>query len=158
MQMQAWRNVGYVCEGSIYIWFWENIYGRKSNVNKTIKFAELTKCLGNCICRVQCVRFEVRVMYGMEFVIDVQQDATFRFIYLYRISSTCFRRCFRPSSGALGCIYSFWYSPLYVDTVVVLARYVHIRSCKTVKCSWWWAKTSSETCRADWVQINKPKF
>ena len=27
----------------------------------------------------------------------------------------------------------------------------------TIKCSWWWAKTSSETCRADWVQINKPK-
>ena len=27
----------------------------------------------------------------------------------------------------------------------------------TVKCSWWWAKTSPETCRADWVQINKPE-
>ena len=27
----------------------------------------------------------------------------------------------------------------------------------TVKCSWWWVKTSPETCRADWVQINKPK-
>ena len=27
----------------------------------------------------------------------------------------------------------------------------------TVKCSWWWAKTSPETCRADWVQINKLK-
>ena len=26
-----------------------------------------------------------------------------------------------------------------------------------VKCSWWWAKTSPETCRAHWVQINKPK-
>jgi len=26
-----------------------------------------------------------------------------------------------------------------------------------VKCSWWWAKTSSETCRTDWVQINKPR-
>jgi len=23
----------------------------------------------------------------------------------------------------------------------------------TVKCSWWWAKTSPETCRAYWVQI-----
>ena len=28
----------------------------------------------------------------------------------------------------------------------------------TVKCSWWWAKASPETCRADWVQINKPKI
>ena len=36
----------------------------------------------------------------------------FLFIYLYQISSTCFGRCFRPSSGALDCIYSFRYSPL----------------------------------------------
>ena len=36
----------------------------------------------------------------------------FSFIYLYPISSTCFGRCSRPSSGALDCIYSFWYSPL----------------------------------------------
>ena len=28
----------------------------------------------------------------------------------------------------------------------------------TVKCSWWWAKTSPGTCRADWVQTNKPKI
>ena len=27
----------------------------------------------------------------------------------------------------------------------------------TVKCSWWWGKISPEKCRADWVQINKPK-
>ena len=27
----------------------------------------------------------------------------------------------------------------------------------TVKCSWCWTKTSPETCRADWVQINRPK-
>ena len=26
----------------------------------------------------------------------------------------------------------------------------------TVKCSWWGAKISPETCRADWVKINKP--
>jgi hypothetical protein len=26
------------------------------------------------------------------------------------ISSTCFRRWFRPSSGALGCVYSLWYN------------------------------------------------
>ena len=28
----------------------------------------------------------------------------------------------------------------------------------TVKYSWWWAKPSPETWRADWVQINKPKI
>ena len=32
-------------------------------------------------------------------------------VYLYQISSTCFGRCLRPSSGALDSIYSFWYSP-----------------------------------------------
>ena len=39
------------------------------------------------------------------FVID--DHATFWFIYSYPISSTCFGRSFRPSSGALDCIYSF---------------------------------------------------
>jgi len=33
----------------------------------------------------------------------------YRFIYLFLVSSTCFRRCLRPSLGALDCIYSFWY-------------------------------------------------
>jgi len=33
----------------------------------------------------------------------------FWFIHLFLISSTCFGRCLRPSSGALDCIYSFWY-------------------------------------------------
>ena len=35
----------------------------------------------------------------------------FWFICLYPISSTCFGRCFRPASGALDCICSFWYCP-----------------------------------------------
>jgi len=35
----------------------------------------------------------------------------FWFIYLFLISSTCFGRCLRPSSGALDWIYSFWYCP-----------------------------------------------
>ena len=43
----------------------------------------------------------------LQFVTDDQQESTFWFIYLYTISSTCFGRCFRPSSGALDCIYSF---------------------------------------------------
>jgi len=30
----------------------------------------------------------------------------YRFIYLLLVSSTCFGRCFPPSSGALDCIYS----------------------------------------------------
>ena len=34
-------------------------------------------------------------------VIDDQQNATFLFIYVFPISSTCFGQCFRQSSGAL---------------------------------------------------------
>jgi len=32
----------------------------------------------------------------------------YRLIYFFFISSTCFGRCFRPSPGALDCIYSIW--------------------------------------------------
>jgi len=42
--------------------------------------------------------------------LDNQQDAT-DLIYLLLISSTCFGRCFRPSSGAYHCNCSFWYCP-----------------------------------------------
>ena len=41
---------------------------------------------------------------------DDQQDATALF-YLLLISSTCFGRCFRPSSGAYHRNYSCWYCP-----------------------------------------------
>jgi len=33
-------------------------------------------------------------------------------ILLISISSTCFGRQFRPSSGALDCVYSLWYEAL----------------------------------------------
>ena len=37
-----------------------------------------------------------------------QQDATIQVNLLFLVSSTCFGRCCRPSSGALDCIYSIW--------------------------------------------------
>jgi len=37
-----------------------------------------------------------------------QQDATIQVNLLFLVSCTCFGRCFRPSSGALDCIYSIW--------------------------------------------------
>jgi len=37
-----------------------------------------------------------------------QQDATLQVNLLFPVSSTCFGRCFRLSSGALDCIYSIW--------------------------------------------------
>ena len=83
----------------------------------------------------------------------------FWFIYLYPISSTCFGRCFHPSSGALDCIYSFWYSPPLLlpagvlDEMELSFHLVHntdwqqhsstiSEAVNIVKCSWWWAKTS----------------
>jgi len=38
-----------------------------------------------------------------------QQDATFLNLFIYVRRSTCFRRFFRPSSGALNCTYSVRY-------------------------------------------------
>jgi len=35
-------------------------------------------------------------------------DATIQVTFLFLVSSTCFGQCFRPSSGALDCIYSIW--------------------------------------------------
>jgi len=37
-----------------------------------------------------------------------KQDATIQVNLLFLVGCTCFGRCFRPSSGALDCIYSFW--------------------------------------------------
>jgi hypothetical protein len=37
-----------------------------------------------------------------------QQDAAIQVNLLFLVSSTCFGRCFRQSSGALDCIYSIW--------------------------------------------------
>jgi len=39
---------------------------------------------------------------------SIQQDATMQVNLLFLVSSTCFGRCFRPSSEPLDCIYSMW--------------------------------------------------
>ena len=39
---------------------------------------------------------------------SIQQEATLQVNLLFLVDHTCFGRCFRPSSGALDCIYSFW--------------------------------------------------
>ena len=76
-----------------------------SNVTLHLQNPTQRYCTANltfpCLCIVSVI------------VIDDQQDANFfgLFIYLFPIGSTCFRRCFRQSSGALDCIYSFWYCP-----------------------------------------------
>ena len=54
----------------------------------------------------------------------------FWLIYLFQISSTCFGRCFRPSSGALYSIYSFWYCPPILLPTGVMDEMDKIRSCK----------------------------
>jgi len=88
----------------------------------------------------------------------------FWLIYLFLISSTCFGRWLCPSSGALDCIYSIWYCPLVLllagvndemgfhlthDTSQQQYQCTISDAVNTVKCSWWWAKTMPETCRAD---------
>ena len=37
-----------------------------------------------------------------------EQDANIQVNLLFPVSSTSFGRCFRPSSGVLGSIYSIW--------------------------------------------------
>jgi len=41
--------------------------------------------------------------------INSQVDATIIILLIMSIISTCFGRYFRPSSGALDCVYSLWY-------------------------------------------------
>ena len=83
---------------------------------------------------------------------DHQQDATI-LAYLFTPNQRyMFRGCLRPSSGALDCIYNFWYCPpilLPAGVMDEMEQLFHLIHVNTVKCSWWWAKTSSETCRAD---------
>jgi hypothetical protein len=56
-------------------------------------------------------------------------------------------------------IRSIW---LYLQLLILSTgqqqhRWTTSGAVNTVKCSWWWAKTSPETCRDNWVQIHKPK-
>jgi len=62
-----------------------------------------------------------------------QQDATFLNLFISVRCCTCFRRFFRPSSGAQNCTYSVRY---WSDTVCAVLS------------SWWWTGNSSEICRA----------
>ena len=91
-----------------------------------------------------------------------QQDATMQVNLPFLVSSTCFGRCFRPSPGALGRIYSIWqYSPkslpdgvldglqLIQETIRQLFGWILPNTVNTAKCSCRWWKTSPETCRAD---------
>ena len=82
--------------------------------------------------------------------------------------TTSFGRCLRPSSGALDCIYSFWYCPPILlpdkmelpwkfhpihDTSRRKYRWTISEAVNTVKCSWWWAKTAWNM--QSWLGINK---
>jgi len=68
--------------------------------------------------------------------------------------STCFRRFFRPSSGAQNCTYSirYWsdqYCYLLLAWLAVLVWQIPDPVC-TVLSSWWWTENPSETCRASY--------
>jgi len=51
-------------------------------------------------------------------------------VILFLVSSTCFERCFQ----------------LIHDTSRQRLGWILPDAVNTVKCSWWWAKTSFETC------------
>ena len=63
-----------------------------------------------------------------------------------------FRALFSPISRS-----TWLYFHLVHDTGWQQHSWTISEAVNTVKFSWWWAKTSPKTCRADWVQINKPK-
>ena len=88
---------------------------------------------------------------------DDQQDATILAYLFIHNQLYMFRGCLRPSSGALDCIYSFWYYPptlllagvmdevefhLIHDTSLQQHRWTISETANTVKGSWWLAKTA----------------
>ena len=65
-----------------------------------------------CLSRPQHDMYEYIIFLETIQIMKVNQVATIQVNLLFLVSSTCFGRCFRPSSGALDCIYSIWqYSP-----------------------------------------------
>jgi hypothetical protein len=70
-------------------------------------------CAQNCHVPTVCTR---ALMFVCPCIVSIIRNwrptrCNFWFIYLYPISSTCFGQSYRPSSGALDCIYSFWCNP-----------------------------------------------
>jgi len=59
-------------------------------------------------------------LYLQHLIIFTTVSASWCREWVGTVSPTCFGRCFRPSSGALDCIYSIWlYSPLSLPAGVV---------------------------------------
>jgi len=56
---------------------------------------------------LKCIHLSTNSLKAYEYETD-QQDATIQVNLLFLVASTCFGRCFRPSSGVHDCIYSFW--------------------------------------------------
>jgi len=74
-----------------------------------------------------------------------QQDATFHNLFISVRRSTCFRRFFRPSSGA---------QKLHMS---VLVWQIPDAVCAVLS-SWWWKENPSETCRVSYRNNKLRKF
>jgi len=87
---------------------WEN--STKVRITCTFGLQNLTKPLNINIPphRRHCLSIKDH-LFDVIIVVN-QQDPTI-LIYLFLNSSTCFGRCFLPSSGAYHCNYSLWYCP-----------------------------------------------
>ena len=59
--------------------------------------------------------------------VNNQLDVTITVLLIISISSTCFGRQFRPSSGALDCVYSLWYNaPTMLPAGSIVGALYHI--------------------------------
>jgi len=66
----------------------------------------------------------------LSFNINSQLDTTIIILLITSISSTCFGRQLRPSSGALDCVYSLWYKAptmLSADHLILVTSRQHRR-------------------------------
>ena len=87
--------------------------------NKFVVFAAVGLILIYLPQRHQLTNFIIRIMYNN---INSRLDATIIILRITSISSTCFGRQFRPSSGALDCVYSLWYNAPTVMPVGTTVR------------------------------------
>jgi len=87
------------------------------------------------VCYVSsCWNYNKSLLWGNKICkannINSQLYATILILLIVSIISTCFGRWFRPSSGALGCVYSLWYNAPAVLPAGSIVGALYHSSCK----------------------------
>ena len=106
--------LGHACKS------WQMVYGWHLSLSSPVFLTSICRCIANI------------------FVAYNQKDAKFHNLPVSLRHSTCFRRVFRPSSGAQNCTYS---GRDLSDQYQIL--------CAVLSC-WWWMEKPSETCTASY--------